>query len=112
MRMGRSTSSPIRSGGDSEHCSRHVGADLALGRKLPRLLREAGLVHVAGDAYFPVALQACMPLEIATVKMIRGELMAHGVATADEIDLHLANVTAGRLDLAQPPMISAWGRRP
>jgi SAM-dependent methyltransferase len=88
------------------------GADLAFGRKLPRLLREAGLVHVAADAYFPVALQACMPLEMATVKMLRGELIAHGLASAEEIDLHLANVAAGRLDLAQPPMISAWGRRP
>jgi len=28
-----------------------------------------------------------------------------------EIDLHLANVASGRLDLAQPPMIGAWGRR-
>jgi SAM-dependent methyltransferase len=88
------------------------GADLAFGRKLPRFLREAGLVNVAADAYFPVALQACLPLELATVRMIRGELIAHGIATADEIELHLANVTAGRLDLAQPPMISAWGSRP
>ena len=88
------------------------GADLAFGRKLPRFLREAGLVNVAADAYFPVALQACIPLELATVRMIRGELIAHGIATADEIELHLANVTAGRLDLAQPPMISAWGSRP
>jgi len=88
------------------------GADLAFGRKLPRLLREAGLADVAADAYFPVALPACIPLERATITLIRGELIAHGIATADEIDRHLANVSAGRLDLAQPPMISAWGRRP
>lgn len=88
------------------------GADLAFGRNLPRLLREAGLVEVAADAYFPVALPACIPLEVATIKLIRGELIAHGIATADEIDRHLANVSTGRLDLAQPPMISAWGRRP
>jgi hypothetical protein len=34
------------------------------------------------------------------------------VATEEDIERHLANVAAGRLDLAQPPMIAAWGRRP
>ena len=43
------------------------GVDLAYGRKLPRLLRHAGLVDVAADAYFPVALPACAPLEMATI---------------------------------------------
>ncbi len=87
------------------------GVDLAYGRKLPRLLRAAGLGDVAADAYFPVALPGCAPLELATVKFLRAQLLANGIATAEEIDRHLASVAAGRLDLAQPPMISAWGRR-
>ena len=66
---------------------------------------------MAADAYFPVALPACAPLELATVKFLREQLIAKGIATAEEIDRHLASVAAGRLDLAQPPMISAWGRR-
>jgi hypothetical protein len=32
--------------------------------------------------------------------------------TADELARHLAAVDAGAFDLATPPMISAWGRRP
>jgi hypothetical protein len=88
------------------------GADLAYGRKLPRLLRAAGLVDVAADAYFPVAHPACARLEMATVNLIRDRLLEAGVVTAAEIDRHLASVAAGRLDLAQPPMITAWGRRP
>lgn len=88
------------------------GVDLEYGRKLPRLLRDAGLTDVAADAYFPVALPACAELEIATINLIRESLITHGVAQAGEIDRHLANVAAGRLDLAQPPMITAWGRRP
>ncbi len=87
------------------------GADLAFGRTLPRVLRDAGLVDVEADAYFQVALQACDALEEATIAVIRDRLMSEGIATEDEIDRHLAAVTAGRLDLAQPPMISAWGRR-
>jgi SAM-dependent methyltransferase len=87
------------------------GADLGWARKLPRLLRAAGLADVGADAYFPVALPACAPLEIATIGLIRDGLVTHGIATDEEIDRHLANVAAGRLDLAQPPLISAWGRR-
>ncbi len=87
------------------------GVDLAYGRTLPRLLRDAGLADVAADAYFPVALPACRQLEMATLAMIGDDLISHGVASAEELDRHLANVAAGRVDLAQPPMISAWGRR-
>ena len=43
---------------------------------------------------------------------IRDQLLEHGIATEEEIERHLASVRAGRLDLAQPPMISCWGRRP
>ena len=88
------------------------GADLAYGRTLPGLLRGAGLVDVAADAYFPVAMPECAALETTTIELIRDQLVQHGIATAAEIDSHLANVAAGRLDLAQPPMVSAWGRAP
>lgn len=87
------------------------GADLAYGRTLPRLLREAGLDDVRADAYFPITSPACAVLEAATVRQIRRLLVAEGLATDEEIDHHLANVATGRLDLATAPMISAWGRR-
>jgi len=76
------------------------------------VLRGAGLCDVAADAYFPVALPVCAELERRTLEHIRDRLLASGRVTADEIDRHLASVNAGELDLAQPPMISAWGRRP
>jgi SAM-dependent methyltransferase len=88
------------------------GADLALGRTLPRRLREAGLVDVAADAYFPISGPACDELERASVELVRTQLVDRGLATEAEIDLHLAAVAAGSLDLATSPMISAWGRRP
>lgn len=88
------------------------GVDLAYGRTLPRHLRTAGLVDVAADAYFPITGPACRELERATVEQIRGLLVDGGIATADEIDQHLANVAAGGLDLATSPMVTAWGRRP
>jgi len=88
------------------------GVDLAYGRTLPRLLREAGLEDVRADAFFPLAGPACNVLEEATVEQIRGRLVAAGLATDDEIDEHLSNVRGGRLDLATSPLVSAWGRRP
>jgi SAM-dependent methyltransferase len=87
------------------------GVDFAYGRRLPRLLRAAGLVDVAADAYFPVAMPDCAPLETATMAMVGDDLVENGVVTAEDLDRHLANVAAGLVDLAQPPMISAWGRR-
>ncbi len=90
----------------------HRGADLAYGRTLPRLLREAGLCDVRADASFPVAHPACARLETATISLIADQLVENDIATPEEIDLHLANVAAGKLDLTQPPMIAAWGRRP
>ncbi len=87
------------------------GVDLAYGRKLPRLLREAGLAGVEADAYFPVARAACAPLERATIAIVRDQIVAGGIATEAEVDAHLQNVAAGRLDLSQPPMIAAWGQR-
>jgi SAM-dependent methyltransferase len=88
------------------------GVDLAYGRTLPRRLREAGLVDVAADAYFPIPGPACVELERATTEQVRDRLLAAGRATAEEIDQHLADLSAGLVDLATSPMITAWGRRP
>jgi SAM-dependent methyltransferase len=87
------------------------GVELAYGRTLPRLLRDAGLANVEADAYFPITAPACTALEQATVAQVRGRLVAGGLATDAEIDDHLTNVGAGQLDLATSPMVSAWGRR-
>ena len=87
------------------------GVDLAFGRTLPRLLREAGLGQVQSDAYFPMGGPACSELERATIEQVRDRLLAAGLATQAEISEHLTNVAAGRLDLATSPMISAWARK-
>ncbi|MGH3377176.1 MAG: methyltransferase domain-containing protein [Actinoallomurus sp.] len=88
------------------------GADLAYGRRLPALLRSAGLTEVAAEAYFPIASPACTLLETATIAHIRDGLVAAGHATEEEVERHLANIAEGDMDLATAPMVSAWGRRP
>jgi hypothetical protein len=66
---------------------------------------------VEADAYFPVTGPASAALESATIRQVRDQLVAVGLATNEEIDRHLTNVASGRLDLATAPMISAWGRK-
>jgi SAM-dependent methyltransferase len=88
------------------------GADLRYGRTLPQALRAAGLVDVAAAGCFPLGGAACGRLETATVRLVRDELRAAGLADDAEIDAHLAAVDAGELDLTLAPLISAWGRRP
>jgi len=87
------------------------GADLEYARRLPRLLREAGLVEVGADAFLAIALPAAVELEKANVNQVRGGLIAGGHATAEEIDAHLMALDSGQIDVAMPPLISAWGRR-
>jgi hypothetical protein len=69
-------------------------------------------VRPGADAFFPITCPACDLLETATVNQIRAGLVGGGYARPAEIDRHLANVAAGRLDLAASPLVSAWGRRP
>jgi SAM-dependent methyltransferase len=88
------------------------GADLAFGRTLPRLLRGVGLVDVTAEAWFPVAGRDGAVVERVTVEQVGADLVARGLATRDEIERHLENLTAGRLDVATAPLVSARGRRP
>ncbi|WP_149822773.1 methyltransferase domain-containing protein [Streptomyces tailanensis] len=87
------------------------GVDPAHGRRLPRLLRAAGLRGVGADAYFPVASPDCAALELTTIQQLRAALVAANLATDEEIDRHLADVASGTMDVAAPPLISAWGRK-
>jgi SAM-dependent methyltransferase len=87
------------------------GVDLRYGRRLPRALRNAGLVDVAAQAAFPVATPASRQLEVANTTQVADGLVAAGHATAGEIEQHVSAVTSGRIDVATPPLVSAWGRR-
>ncbi len=88
------------------------GADMMLGRRLPRMLRNAGLEDIGADAYFAVSLPAAVGMEQANVRQVRDDYVRHGLATDTDIDRHLDALAAGRLDVASPALVSAWGRKP
>jgi SAM-dependent methyltransferase len=87
------------------------GVDPMFGRSLVGRLRALGLVDVAAQAYLPVAVPAAARLEAANTRQVRGGLVAKGIPDAD-VDAHLASLEAGELDLATPPLVTAWGRKP
>lgn len=87
------------------------GVDPTFGRRLPRILREHGLVDVVADGYFPLALPAVNELERANTVQVRDGLVAQGI-TDREIDRFLSLLDTGAMDLATAPLISASGRRP
>jgi SAM-dependent methyltransferase len=88
------------------------GVDLELGRKVPRLLRQAGLVDVVADGYFPLASPEAAALEVAGIEHARDALVALRAASDDELDMHVEAARAGSIDVSTPPLISVWGRRP
>lgn len=87
------------------------GADLSFGRKLPKLLQRAGLTDVRADAFFPVSRPECATVELATIIMIRDQLLKSGIASREEIERHEHAVATGLVNVVQPPLVTAWGRR-
>ncbi|MEO7992787.1 MAG: methyltransferase domain-containing protein [bacterium] len=87
------------------------GAELALGRTLPRRFRDAGLQQVGAEAAFALAHPMAVQLEIATIEMLQGQLVEKGHATIEEINTHLATLARGELEIVLSPMVSCWGNK-
>jgi SAM-dependent methyltransferase len=87
-------------------------ADLGYGRTLPRRLRGLGLVDVAAEVRFSLAGPAQRQLHRTLIQRARERLITSELVNAEEVEQHLADVDAGRLDLAAFPVVSAWGRKP
>jgi SAM-dependent methyltransferase len=86
--------------------------DLGYGRTLPRRLRSLGLVDVAAEVRFSLAGLAQRQLHRTVIQRAREHLTASEIVSAEEVEQHLADVDAGRLDLATFPVVSASGRKP
>ena len=88
------------------------GVDLMFGRKLPRLLRENGLIDVGADGYVAIATDAARALEAANVRQVAAALASRGDVTQAEIDDHLRALAMAQIDVSMPPLVSTWGRKP
>ena len=91
---------------------RASGADPDLGIKLPRLLREAGLSQLGGDARIPLVMSGTPRADfyLHSFAHARDRLVAAGVVTAGDVDQVLAALRAPGYTMTGAVMIAAWGR--
>lgn len=87
------------------------GVDFAFARTLPRLLREEGLVGVAGDGFVPIS-EVVRLLERANILQLQDMLLEREVLTKEELEHFLARLDDPAFVLAGPLLMSAWGQRP
>ena len=80
------------------------------GRTIRKRLVALGMADVGAEAYSPLAVPATRVVERANTIQVREELV--GLGLGDDIDRHLAALDAGRIEIATPPLVTAWGRRP
>jgi len=89
------------------------GADTALGHKLPRLLREAGLEDVGADAHQVIAGgDAVRELLSANITQVADQLIDRQLFTREQLDQVLTLLDEGAVNPSSPQLVSAWGRRP
>lgn len=89
------------------------GVDLEFGRKLPRLLEDEGLVDIGADGHLTVrGGEALRLMEAANTLQVREPMVAQGLVSKSELAHYLELLHTSDLELATPPLISAWGRRP
>jgi SAM-dependent methyltransferase len=85
------------------------GVDPVLGRTLRKRLLALGLADVGAEAYAPLAVPATRALERANTLLARDELA--GLGLGPDVERHLQALAAGRIEIATPPLVTAWGRR-
>ena len=89
------------------------GADLQLGRKLPRLLEAQSLVDVGADGHLTVrGGEPARRLERSNVAQVSAALVEARLLDEEELRRFFDLLDAGAVNPSFPPLISAWGRRP
>jgi SAM-dependent methyltransferase len=98
-------------------CVQARGGDPNIGPRLPRLLREAGIVDVRMRVVQPAALEGGIKrLTCVTLETISEAVLSSGLATAPELREVIEELWAFAGDpdtvLGGPRVIQAWGRLP
>jgi len=90
------------------------GYDPYFGRRLPAILRAAGLLAVDADGWIAVGTCGSVASEMwrLTVERFREPLVAQGHLTATEVDELLALHDNDEFVFLYPAMITAWGHQP
>jgi SAM-dependent methyltransferase len=92
---------------------RRSGADLAYGRRLPRLLSEHGLASVGGEGHVTYLTGGSLGASIqrANALQVGDQLVAAGLVTAAEGDAFLTLLDDPGFHYTSTLLVSAWGQR-
>jgi SAM-dependent methyltransferase len=90
------------------------GGDPGLGLRAPQLVRDAGLTELGGEGFgVPLRTPPVARFTLATVDLVKDQIVGAGLMTAEEIDRYRACLAEpDRLFPASLWMVSVWGRRP
>jgi hypothetical protein len=90
------------------------GGDTGYGRRLPHLLRQAGLSEVRADGYVAIGSggSPISDLNQANIQQTRDQLIDAGLLTHQQIEQFYRRLADPRLTLMMPLLVSATGRRP
>ncbi len=89
------------------------GADTALGHKLPRLLRSAGLEQIGADAYQAIeAGDSIRQLQQANIAQLADALVEQSLVSRAELERYQELLESQTVRPSSPLLVSAWGRRP
>lgn len=96
---------------------RKAGADPNIGPRLPTLLADAGFTEVQVNVVQPAGLSGeVKEIHHLTMDYIRTPVLAHGLASAEEIDDVVAELRTLASDsltlMSLPRIIQTWGRVP
>jgi SAM-dependent methyltransferase len=96
-----------------EVMARH-GVDLRYGRRLPGLMRRAGLqcVGAEGRAFIHHPGSPGMRMLRANLEQLRGAIVAMGQVSEADFDTELALLDADDILVPSPVLWTVWGRRP
>lgn len=92
---------------------RDRGADPTLGRRLPAMLRDAGLVEVGTATSTPLDHdEAVRQLLRANIVQVADQLVDHQIVTREDLDDYVDRLDRKSLRPTSPTMVSAWAKRP
>jgi SAM-dependent methyltransferase len=89
------------------------GGDTSYGRRLPHLLRQAGLSDIHADGHVAIGPggSPITDLNQANIEQTKGELTAAGLLTPQQINQFQHRISDPRLTLMMPLLVSATGQR-
>jgi 2-polyprenyl-3-methyl-5-hydroxy-6-metoxy-1,4-benzoquinol methylase len=89
-----------------------AGADAAIGARLIRAFKDAGLENIAAEAHVPIVAGGTETWARGTIEFLAEPLVRTGLVSAEDVERALAMTADPAVHYPPPFIVSAWGQRP